>query len=152
MTRQQQQVRIKNKKANFLYEILDKYTAGIQLLGTEIKSIRESQVSLTEAYCALDSGELYIRNMNISEYANRGYMNHETRRERKLLLTKRELSKLEKKIKERGFAIIPLVLFINDKGLAKIEIALARGKKQFDKRQDIKDRDNKRDLDRMKKH
>jgi len=147
----EQQVKIKNKKAYFSFEIIDKYMAGIQLLGTEIKSIKGGKASLTEAYCAFYEGELYIRNMNISEYENRGYMNHETRRERKLLLNRKELAKLEKKTKEKGFSIIPLVLFINSKGLAKIDIALARGKREFDKRNDIKDRDSKRDLARMKK-
>ncbi len=146
-----QQIRIRNKKATFSYEILDKYTAGIMLLGTEIKSIRAGNASLNESYCAFYAGELYLRNMNISEYAKRGYMNHETRRERKLLLTKRELAKLEKKIKEKGLSIITLSLFINSKGLAKVNIALARGKREFDKRQDIKARDSKRELDRIKK-
>ncbi len=144
-----QQVRIKNKKAGFLYEFIDKYVAGIQLLGTEIKSIKSGKASLTEAYCIFEGGELFVKNMNISEYEKRGYMNHDTRRERKLLLTKKELTKLEKKIKEKGFTIIPIVMFINEKGLAKLEIALARGKKQFDKREDIKKRDTKREIDRM---
>lgn len=144
-----QNIRIKNKKAGFLYEFIDKYTAGIQLLGTEIKSIKSGKASLTESYCAFYNGELYIKNMNISEYENRGYMNHDTRRERKLLLTKKELIKLEKKIKEKGLTIIPLLMFINEKGLAKLDIALARGKRQFDKREDIKTKDTKREIERM---
>lgn len=144
-----QNIRIKNKKAGFLYEFIDKYTAGIQLLGTEIKSIKSGKASLTESYCAFYNGELYIKNMNISEYENRGYMNHDTRRERKLLLTKKELIKLEKKTKEKGLTIIPLLMFINEKGLAKLDIALARGKRQFDKREDIKTKDTKREIERM---
>lgn len=143
-----QQIRIKNKKASFQYEFIDKYMAGIQLLGTEIKSVKSGKASITEAYCAFDNGELYIRNMTISEYENRGYSNHEPRRERKLLLNRLELNKLEKKIKDKGLSIIPLVMFINGKGIAKIDIALAKGKREFDKRQDIKSRDSQRDMDR----
>lgn len=142
-------IRIRNKKAKFLYEILDTYTAGIQILGTEIKSIRNNNASLTEAYCTFIGNELFIKNMHIAEYELGGYVNHEPRRDRKLLLNRQELNKLEKKIKERGFAIIPLSLFTNSKGLVKIDIALTRGKKQFDKREDIKQKDNKRELDRM---
>lgn len=144
-------LKIKNKKAYFLYEIVEKYVAGVQLLGTEIKSIRGGKVSLTEAYCTFIGNEIFIKNLNIAEYELGGYVNHEPRRDRKLLLNRQEINKLEKKIKERGFALVPLTLFTNDKGIAKIEIALARGKKQFDKRQDIKQKDNKRELDRMKK-
>jgi len=144
-------IRIKNKKASFLYEIIDKYTAGIQLLGTEIKSIRTGKASLTEAYCVFKGDEIFLRNMNISEYELGGYVNHEPRRDRKLLLNRKEINKLEKKIKERGFTLIPLVMFENSKGLVKVDIALARGKRQFDKRQDIKQKDVKRDLDRLKK-
>ncbi len=146
-----QQIRIKNKKAYYSYEILDKFTAGVMLLGTEIKSIRAGNASLNESYCAFYAGDLYLRNMNISEYEKRGYMNHETRRERKLLLTKKELIKLEKKIREKGLSIVTLQMFINAKGLAKVDIALARGKREFDKRQNIKERDSKRELDRLKK-
>jgi SsrA-binding protein len=142
-------IRIKNKKARFLYEILDTYTAGIKLLGTEIKSIRNNNASLTEAYCAFVGDELFIRNMHIAEYDLGGYVNHEPRSDRKLLLNRQELNKLQKKIKERGFAIIPLTLFTNGKGIVKIDIALTRGKKQFDKREDIKQKDNKREMDRM---
>lgn len=147
----QQQIRIKNKKATFQYEIIEKYTAGIQLLGTEIKSIKAGKASLIESYCAFYAGELYIRNMTISEYEKRGYMNHETRRERKLLLNRKELNKLDKKIKVKGLSIIALGMFINEKGLAKVDIALARGKRQYDKRQDIKAKDTKRENDRRLK-
>ncbi|MBI9066327.1 MAG: SsrA-binding protein SmpB [Salinivirgaceae bacterium] len=144
-------IRIRNKKATYLYEIVETFTAGVQLLGTEVKSIRGGNASLTEAYCAFVGDELYLKNMNIAEYDLGGYVNHEPRRERKLLLNRQELKKLEKKTKERGFTIIPLSLFFNSKGLAKIDIALARGKRQFDKRNDLKDKDSKRELDRMKK-
>ena len=144
-------IRIKNKKATFLYEIVETYTAGVQLTGTEIKSIRAGKASLTEAYCMVKDGEVYIKGMHIAEYDLGGYVNHEPRRDRKLLLTKQEIRKLEKKIKERGFALIPLSLFINEKGLAKIDIALARGKRKFDKREDIKQKDMKRDMDRKEK-
>lgn len=144
-------IRIKNKKATFLYEIVETFTAGIQLLGTEIKAIRGGKASLTESYCTFIGNELFIKNMNISEYELGGYVNHEPRRDRKLLLNRQELNKLEKKTKERGFTIVPLSLFLNKNGRAKIDIALARGKRQFDKRQDIKAKDNKREMDRMKK-
>lgn len=144
-------IRIRNKKATFLYEIVETFTAGVQLLGTEIKSIRGGKASLTETYCSFIGDELFIKNMNISEYELGGYVNHEPRRDRKLLLNRQELNKLEKKTKERGFTIVPLSLFINAKGLVKIDIALARGKRQFDKRQDIKAKDSKRELDRMSK-
>jgi len=144
-------IRIKNKKATFLYEIVETYTAGIQLLGTEIKAIRTGKATLTEAYCNFIGSELFIKNMNIGEYDLGGYVNHEPRRDRKLLLNRQELKKMEKKLKERGFTIIPLSLFTNNKGIAKIDIALARGKRQFDKRQDIKQKDTKREMDRMNK-
>ncbi len=142
-------IRIRNKKATFLYEIIDTYTAGIQLLGTEIKSIRAGKASLTESYCTFVGNELFIRNMNIAEYDLGGYVNHEPRRDRKLLLNRQEINKLEKKTKERGFTIITLSLFTNSKGLVKVDIALARGKRQFDKRNTIKEKDNKREMDRM---
>lgn len=151
MATAQANINIKNKKANFLYELFDSYEAGIMLTGTEIKSIRQGKASIVEAYCAFKGSELFVVNMNITEYDNGGYVNHEPRRERKLLLNRNELTKLEKKIKEKGFSIVPISLFINDKGLAKLSIALARGKKQFDKRETIKSSDNKRDLDRVKK-
>jgi len=145
-------VNIKNKKAKFEYEILDTYTAGIVLTGTEIKSIRDSKASIAEGFCEFnDRGELFVINMTIQEYMFGNYYNHKPKAERKLLLNKRELKKLEKEVNIKGNSIIPLRLFINDKGLAKLEIALGKGKKLFDKRDTIKDRDNKRNLDRIKK-
>ena len=140
---------IKNRKASFEYEFLDTYVAGIMLKGTEIKSIREGKASLTEAYCYFRNGELYIKQMHISPYSLAAHYNHEPVRDRKLLLSKKELDKLEGKSKEKGLSIIPIRLFINDRGLAKLEITLARGKKIHDKRQNIKEKDAKRDLDRM---
>ncbi|MBR9846261.1 MAG: SsrA-binding protein SmpB [Algicola sp.] len=148
----QKPVNIKNKKAKFEYEILDTYTAGIVLTGTEIKSIRDSKASIAEGFCEFnDRGELFVINMTIQEYMYGNYYNHKPKAERKLLLNKRELKKLEKEVNIKGNAIIPLRLFINDRGLAKLEIALGKGKKLYDKRDTIKDRDNKRNLDRIKK-
>lgn len=148
----QKPVNIKNKKAKFEYEILDTYTAGIVLTGTEIKSIRDSKASISESFCEFnDRGELFVVNMTIQEYVFGNYYNHKPKAERKLLLNKRELKKLEKEVNIKGNAIIPLRLFLNEKGLAKLEIALGKGKKLFDKRDTIKDRDNKRNLDRIKK-
>jgi len=146
-------INIQNKKARFEFEILDKYTAGIVLTGTEIKSIRNSKASIAESFCEFnDLGELFVVNMTIEEYAYGNYINHRPKETRKLLLNKRELKKLEKEVKNVGLTIIPLRLFINDKGFAKLEIALAKGKKLYDKRDTIKDRDNKRNLDRIKKN
>lgn len=148
----QKKINIQNKKARFLYEILDKYTAGIVLTGTEIKSIRSSKASIAESFCEFNlRGELFVINMTIEEYAFGNYYNHRPKAERKLLLNKRELKKLHKEVQSTGLTIVPLRLFINDKGFAKMDIALARGKKLHDKRDTIKDRDNKRDLDRIKK-
>ena len=145
-------VNIKNKKAKFEYEILDKYTAGIVLTGTEIKSIRDSKASIAESFCEFnDKSELFVINMTIQEYVYGNYYNHAPKAERKLLLNRRELKKLEKDVNTKGLTIVPLRLFINEKGLAKLEIALAKGKKLYDKRDTIKDRDNKRNLDRIKK-
>ncbi|RLD47123.1 MAG: SsrA-binding protein [Bacteroidetes bacterium] len=143
-------VEIKNKRAKFEYFLSDDITAGIVLSGTEIKSIRMGKANISDSYGIFVGGELYIKNMFIAEYAMGSFNRHETRTERKLLLNKRELKKYEKKIKEKGFTIIPVRLFINEKGLAKLEIALAKGKQHFDKRNSIKDKDLKRDLDRMK--
>ncbi|GAA3629011.1 SsrA-binding protein SmpB [Flavivirga jejuensis] len=149
----QKNINIQNKKARFLYEILDKYTAGIVLTGTEIKSIRSSRASIAESFCEFnEQGELFVINMTIEEYAFGNYYNHRPKAERKLLLNKKELKKLLKEVQNTGLTIIPLRLFINDKGYAKMDIALAKGKKLFDKRETIKDRDNKRDLDRIKKN
>lgn len=142
------QIKIKNKKAYYEYFISEKYVAGIQLAGTEIKSIRTGKVSLAEAYCNFKKDELFVINMHIAEYQFGTHYNHEPKRDRKLLLTKRELKKLGIKIKEKGFTVIPTLLFINENGLAKLEIGVAKGKKLYDKRETIKSKDNKRDLDR----
>jgi len=148
----QPHINIKNKKARFEYEFLDKYTAGIQLTGTEIKSIRQSKARITESFCEFnDKGELFVINMFIEEYINGNYYNHKPKSERRLLLQKRELKKLQKEVKNVGLTIIPLKLFLTDKGWAKLEIALCKGKKTYDKREMLKDRDNKRSLDRIKK-
>jgi len=148
----QKTVNIKNKKAKFEYEILDKYTAGIVLTGTEIKSIRQSKASIAESFCEFNErGELFVINMTIEEYAFGTYYNHKPKAERKLLLNKRELKNLQKDVQAKGLTIVPLLLFINDRGFAKMEIALARGKKLYDKRDSIKDRDSKRQLDRINK-
>ena len=149
----QKTVNIKNKKAKFEYEILDVYTAGIVLTGTEIKSIRDSKASIAESFCEFnDQNELFVINMTIQEYVYGNYYNHRPKAERKLLLNKRELKKLAKDVSTKGLTIIPLRLFINDRGFAKLDIALAKGKKLYDKRDTIKDRDNKRNLDRIKKN
>jgi SsrA-binding protein len=148
----QNKVNIKNKRARFEFEIIDTYTAGIVLTGTEIKSIRDSKASIAESFCEFnDKGELFVINMTIEEYLYGTYYNHKPKAERKLLLNKRELKKLQKEVSTKGMTIVPLRLYINDNGLAKIEIALAKGKKLYDKRDTIKDRDVKRDLDRIKK-
>ena len=144
-------VNILNRRARFEYEILEEEEAGIVLTGTEIKALRSSKASITEAFCQFIDGELYIINMSIEEYKLGTYYNHKTKRERKLLLHKRQLQKFEKKLKDVGNTMVPLKLYINDKGKAKILIALARGKKLFDKRDAIKDRENKRNLDRILK-
>jgi SsrA-binding protein len=149
----QNTVNILNKRARFEYEILDKYTAGIVLTGTEIKSIRLSKASIAESFCEFnEQGELFIINMTIEEYAWGTHYNHKPKAARKLLLNKRELRKLEKEVKNVGLTIVPLKLFINENGYAKLDIALAKGKKLYDKRESIKDRDNKRNLDRIKKN
>jgi len=149
----QKRINIQNKKARFEYEFLVQFTAGIVLTGTEIKSIRESKASIAESFCEFNErGELFAVNMYIEEYAFGTRFNHRPRASRKLLLNKRELNKLLKQVKNSGLTIIPLKLFINDKGFAKMLISLARGKKLFDKRESLKDRDNKRDLDRVKKN
>ena len=148
----QKRINIQNKKARFEYEILDQFTAGIVLTGTEIKSIRDSKASIAESFCEFnENGELFAVNMYIEEYAFGTRFNHRPRGIRKLLLQKKDLNKLLKQVKNSGLTIVPLKLFINDKGFAKMLIALARGKKLYDKRDTLKDRDNKRDLDRIKK-
>lgn len=143
-------VNIQNRQARFEYEILDKYTAGIVLTGTEIKSIREGKVNLQDGYCYFNKGEVFVKGVNITPYAQGTHYNHEATRERKLLLKKTEIGKLEGKIEEKGLTLIPLRLFINDRGFAKMEIAVGRGKKLHDKRDSMRERDAKRELDRMK--
>lgn len=148
----QNKIDIKNRKARFQYEILDKYTAGIKLAGTEIKSIREGKAGIAESFCEFsDSGELFVVNMDIQLYSHATHFNHEPKRPRKLLLNKKELKKLQKEVRNTGLTIVPLRLFINERGLAKLDIALVKGKKLHDKRETIKDRENKRKLDRIKK-
>lgn len=145
-------INIKNKKAKFEYELLDTYVAGIVLGGTEIKSIREGKASIAQSFCEFnDKGELFVINMQIDEYSHASHFNHRPKAERKLLLQKRELKKLNKEVSTSGLTIVPLNLFINDRGLAKVRIALAKGKKLYDKRDTIKDRDSKRNLARIKK-
>ena len=146
-------VNILNKKAGYLYELLDSYTAGIVLTGTEIKSIRAGKASIAESFCEFnENSELFVVNMTVQEYDYGNHFNHKPKAERKLLLNKKELQKLEKEVKNSGLTIIPTKLFINEKGFAKLQIALAKGKKLFDKRKSIKDRENKRNLDRIKKN
>mgnify|MGYP000737028683 CR=1 FL=1 len=143
-------INIKNRQASYEYELLDKYIAGMVLKGTEIKSIREGKVNLAEGYCYFSKGELYVKGITITPYAQGSFYNHDAGRERKLLLKRSELRKLESKSEEKGLTLVPLRLFITDRGFAKLEIALAKGKKLFDKRESIKDRDIKRELDRVK--
>lgn len=139
-------VSIRNKRASYEYEFIDKYVAGIMLKGTEIKSIREGKVNLQDGYCIFNGEELFVKNIHISHYKQGTHFNHEPTRERKLLMNKRELIKLKNKSEEKGLSIIPIKLFTNNRGLAKLEIALARGKKLHDKRQSIKEKDMKREL------
>jgi SsrA-binding protein len=141
-------VNIRNKRASHEYFLVQEVTAGIQLTGTEIKSIRDGTASLADAYCSFTGSELFVRNMHIAEYSFGTHYNHEPKRDRKLLLTKRELKKLAVKVKERGFTIIPILLFINEKGLAKLTIALARGKHAYDKRETLKQKDHRREMER----
>jgi SsrA-binding protein len=145
-------IRIKNKKAFFEYEILDTLIAGIKLVGTEIKSIRNGRANLTDSYCQFERNELYVKNLHIAEYELGTIYNHIAKRDRKLLLERRELQRWNKKVKESGLTIIPLKLFINDRGLEKLEIGLCRGKKVYDKRESIKERDHDRDMDRQMKY
>ena len=144
----EKKIEIKNKKAAYTFFLVEKYTAGIMLAGTEIKSIRNGKASITEAYCAFENEELWVKNMHIAEYSYAAQNNHAPKQERKLLLNKKELKKLLIKTNERGYTIIPTLLFINEKGLAKLEIALARGKKLYDKRETIKKKDMQRDTER----
>jgi SsrA-binding protein len=151
MAKFQNKVSIKNKKAYFEYEILDKYVCGIQLYGTEVKSIRENKASIKEGYCYIDNSEVFIKGMNVTEYSHGGYVNHEPLRIRKLLLNRQEINKIEKKLKDKGITLVPLSLFITETGYIKLEIALAKGKKLFDKRETLKDKDVRRDIDRALK-
>ncbi|WP_396150610.1 SsrA-binding protein SmpB [Flavobacterium sp.] len=147
----QKTINILNKRAKFDYEILERYDAGIVLTGTEIKSIRFGKASITESFCEFHNGELFVINSQVEEYLYGTHYNHKAKSERKLLLNRKELKSLEKSMQNKGLTIVPLRLFINEKGYAKMEIALCRGKKNYDKRETIKDRDTKRDIDRVKK-
>ncbi|MFA4053777.1 SsrA-binding protein SmpB [Duncaniella muris] len=142
-------INIKNRRATFDYAIGDTFTAGLVLTGTEIKSIRQGKASLADTFCYVDNGEVWVKNMYIAEYFYGTYNNHATRRDRKLLLNRKEIAKIEKSGKESGFTIVPLRLFINDRGLAKLVIGIARGKKEYDKRQSIKEREDKRAMARI---
>ncbi len=142
------EVNIQNRRARFDYEITDTFTAGIVLTGTEIKSIRQGKASLVDTFCYVDNGEVWVKNMYIAEYFYGSYNNHSTRRDRKLLLTRKEIGRLEKAGKETGFTIVPLKVFISERGLAKMVICISRGKKEYDKRQSIKERDDKRAIAR----
>ena len=148
---QQQPVRIKNKRAYFDYEILEKFVCGMQLFGTEVKSIRRSKASINESFCGFNGHELFVINMHIADYDFGNINNHDNRRERKLLLKKKELRRIQKKVKESGLTIIPLTMFMNDKGLVKLEIGIARGKKTYDKRETLKKDDARREMDRAMK-
>jgi len=141
-------VQIKNRRASFEYFLIEELTAGIVLTGTEIKSLREGKASINEAYCLFRNNELYVLNMHIAEYTYGTYLNHQPKRERKLLLKKREIRKWQSKVKEKGFTIIPVMLHINESGLAKLNIALARGKHSYDKREALKEKDLKREMKR----
>ena len=146
-----QQVNIKNKRASFDYEFIDTFTAGIVLTGTEIKCIRAGKASLVDTYCYINNGEMWVKNMYVALYMEGSYNNHVERRERKLLLNKKEIRNLQDDTKAPGFTIVPVRLFINEKGLAKLVIALARGKKEYDKRQTLKEKEDRREMDRAKK-
>ena len=145
-------IEIKNKRAKFEFEFLETFTAGLQLFGTEIKSIRNNKASIAEAYGIMINGELFIRNMYIADYENGSHYNHDNKRDRKLLLKKDELKKLDKKLKNKGLTIVPVKLFVNEKGWAKINIALGKGKKIHDKREDLKNKDAQREIDRKIKN
>ena len=145
-------INIKNRRASFDYEIIETFDAGIVLTGTEIKSIRQGKAGLTDTYCLVINGELWVKNMYIAEYSLGSYNNHLTHRDRKLLLNKKEIQKIAKAAEQPGFSIVPLRVFLNDRGFAKMVIAIARGKKLFDKRQSIKEREDKRAMERMFKH
>jgi SsrA-binding protein len=145
----QENINIKNRRAGFEYEFIEKFVCGILLTGTEIKSIRQGDANISDAYCHFEASELFVQNMHISEYKQGNIYNHEPKRKRKLMLKRRELRKLEKKVKQKGLTIIPIRIFINNRGFAKLEIALAKGKKVHDKRESIKEKDVKRDMERQ---
>jgi SsrA-binding protein len=147
----QSNINIKNKRASFDYEFIETYTAGIVLTGTEIKSIRLGKASLVDTFCLFEKNELWVRNMYIAEYFYGSYNNHAARRDRKLLLNKKELKKMQRLVKETGYTIVPTRIFLNERGLAKVNIAVARGKKQYDKRQSLREKDDKRAMDRAMK-
>ena len=149
--RKKSPIQIRNKKASFEYFFIETYTAGIVLTGTEIKSIRAGKASLVDTYCYFINGELWVKNMYVAQYLAGSYNNHLERRERKLLLNKKEIRNLQNETKAPGFTIVPVRLFINENGLAKLDIALARGKKQYDKRQTLKEKEDRREIDRAKK-
>lgn len=149
--RKQSPINIKNKRASFDYELLDQYIAGIVLTGTEIKSIRLGKASLVDTFCVFENNELWVKNMHITEYFYGTYNNHTARRDRKLLLTKKELAKLRRQTKETGFTMVPTRLFINEKGLAKLVMYTAKGKKTYDKRESLKEKDDRRYMDRAMK-
>jgi SsrA-binding protein len=142
------QVNIRNKKASFEYFLLEEFTAGMQLTGTEIKSLRAGKASVSDAYCSFSGNELFVRNLHIAEYTMGSYNNHEPKRDRKLLLNRKELKKILAKINEKGLTVIPVLLFIDEKGLAKLKIAVAKGKKLYDKRDTLKNKDQQREIDR----
>lgn len=158
MNKQEEQIRkkspvsIRNKKASFEYFFVETYTAGIVLTGTEIKSIRQGKASLVDSYCYIHNGEIWVKGMNISPYFFGSYNNHEAKRDRKLLLTKKEIHKLQEATKQVGFTIVPTLVFIDAKGRAKVDIALAKGKKEYDKRQTLKEKEDHREMDRAIKH
>lgn len=158
MNKEQQEIRkkspvqIRNKKASFEYYFIDTYTAGIVLTGTEIKSIRNGKASLVDSFCFINNGEIWVKGMNISPYFYGSYANHVAKRDRKLLLNKREIRRLMEDTKAVGFTIVPVLLFIDEKGRAKLDISLARGKKEYDKRQTLKEKEDRREMDRAIKH
>ena len=158
MNKEEEQIRkkspvsIRNKKASFEYFFVETYTAGIVLTGTEIKSIRQGKASLVDSFCYINNGEIWLKGMNISPYFFGSYNNHEAKRDRNLLLTKREIHKLQEATKQVGFTIVPTLVFIDDKGRAKVDIALAKGKKEYDKRQTLKEKEDRREMDRAMKH
>ena len=145
-------VNIKNKRSSFDYLVLDKYTAGIVLTGTEIKSIRAGKASLVDTFCYIHNGEVWVKNMYVAEYSYGSYNNHAARRDRKLLLNRKEIRKLQQDMKSPGFTLVPTLLFLNEKGMAKLDIYLCRGKKEYDKRQTLKEKEDRREMDRKIKN